>query len=362
MNRRSTTIFAAAVALALLAPAAAQAHALGLENDPNRPALEYLWLGFLHMVTGWDHLLFIGGILLVAAGNLRTAAKLISLFVVGHSLTLLVATIAGWKLNATLVDVIIALSVVFVGIVGLRGRPKDLRLFGAAVFGFGLIHGLGLSTRLQDLGLPDDGLVGRVVLFNVGVEIGQLVALAIILGIGRLVARRLAARSSASRAVFGALIAAGLIAAAIISFPSGGDDGTETKASETTTEQTEAASSCVEQEEQAQPGGLGGGHPAKPFFEPGEPAPSEDLAHVIGDGYVIVRYDPELPTEDVDALRDFVGETQGQFIAAAPADGTPTEPLSAVTALKTLTCEEFDVEGLRSFYDEWMVFVRSRTG
>src|SRR5215212_5733217 len=129
-------------ALALLAaPATADAHSLFGNHDPNRPLVDYLTLGFQHMVGGWDHLLFIGGVVLLA-GNMRTAAKLISAFVAGHSLTLLVATIAGWKLNATVVDVVIALSLVYVGVQGIRGRPESLRVFGAVVFAFGLVHGL----------------------------------------------------------------------------------------------------------------------------------------------------------------------------------------------------------------------------
>jgi hydrogenase/urease accessory protein HupE len=161
-----------AVAASLLLPAAAAAHALFADHNPNRPVLEYVWIGFWHMVGGWDHLLFILGVVLIA-GALKPAAKMISLFVLGHSLTLIVATVAGWKLNATVVDVVIALSLVYVGIQGLVGRPDDFRLMGAIVFAFGLVHGLGLSTRLQDLGLPESGVVIRVILFNVGVEVGS---------------------------------------------------------------------------------------------------------------------------------------------------------------------------------------------
>src|SRR5215204_6246621 len=86
------------VAVLLLAPAAGSAHALLGDHDPDRPLADYLWLGFGHMVGGWDHLLFIAGVVLLA-GTVRTAAKLITLFVAGHSLTLLTGTIAGWQLN-----------------------------------------------------------------------------------------------------------------------------------------------------------------------------------------------------------------------------------------------------------------------
>jgi hydrogenase/urease accessory protein HupE len=335
-----------AAALALLAPAAAHAHALGLESDPNRPAAEYLWLGFLHMVTGWDHLLFIAGVLLIAGGA-WTAAKLISLFVVGHSLTLLIASIAGWRLDATFVDVVIALSVVFVGVVGLRGRPANMRPFMAAVFGFGLIHGLGLSTRLQDLGLPDDGLVGRVVLFNIGVEGGQLVALAVFVGIGYLLARTLYARDEPRRLAFASLIAAGLAAAVIISLPSDDEAGERPVAGA-----DGQAAACTERDEQAPPN-LAGGHPAKPFYEPREAAPEDDLGHVVGDGYVIVRYRPDLPAEQLDRLRSVTQAGGGSYTVTAP-DPDQDVPVRAVTARKTLTCERFDAAALQQFRDRWL--------
>src|SRR5215208_5762979 len=209
-----TRVFAAVVVAALATPASAAAHGLAGNADPNRPVAEYLWLGIRHMVGGYDHLLFIVGVVLVA-GGLRPAAKLISLFVAGHSLTLLVATLAGWQLNADLVDAVIALSLVFVGVAGLRGLNENPRLLGVGVFAFGLAHGLGLSTRLQHLGLPDGGLVGRILLFNVGVEIGQLTALAAIVGLGTLLARHVARPSQARRYAYGTLIVTGLLAAAV---------------------------------------------------------------------------------------------------------------------------------------------------
>jgi len=209
----------AGVAL-LLAPASALAHGLDVGADPNRPAVDYVGLGIRHMLGGWDHLLFIAGVVLLA-GGLRSAAKLVSLFVAGHSLTLLVATLAGWQLNAELVDAVIALSLVYVGVVGIRrGRTGgEMRLVGAGVFAFGLVHGLGLSTRLQHLGLPDDGLVERIVLFNVGVEVGQLIALAVIVGIGTVIGGRLGNPRELRRNMFRALAASGLLAAAALALP-----------------------------------------------------------------------------------------------------------------------------------------------
>jgi hydrogenase/urease accessory protein HupE len=161
-RRRSGTAVCVPVltACALAAwPAAAWAHKLGFGSDPNRPLREYVWLGFLHMAAGWDHLLFITGVVLLA-DTVGRAAKLISLFVLGHSITLLLATIAGWQLSATIVDVVIALSVAHVGIQGFRGGTPNWRLTGAVVFAFGLVHGLGLSTRLHELGCPTRGSSG----------------------------------------------------------------------------------------------------------------------------------------------------------------------------------------------------------
>src|SRR5215203_4018259 len=96
--------WAALLAFVFLAfPAVANAHGLSIDDDPNRPLAQYVVLRFKHMATGWDHLLFILGCVLLAP-SVRSAAKLVSLFVLGHSLTLLLATLAGWNVNVTAVD------------------------------------------------------------------------------------------------------------------------------------------------------------------------------------------------------------------------------------------------------------------
>jgi len=318
--------------------------------------VEYVWIGFWHMVGGWDHLLFILGVVLIA-GAIKPAAKLISLFVLGHSLTLIVATVAGWQVNATVVDVVIALSLVYVGVQGLMGRPADFRLMGAIVFGFGLVHGLGLSTRLQDLGLPESGVVIRVILFNIGVEIGQLTALAVIVGLGTLAVRKLRLPRENAHFAYSGLIVAGILAALLMAFPIGEDE----PAGKQVASSTEESSETCDVENATPPTALGGEHPAKAFYGPDEIAPEENLTHVIGDGLVIIRYDPDLPARHHRALKEFVDTKDPPYAIAAP-DPEQKEPLKAIAALRTLTCGEADMEALAGFYDSWILEVQSRRG
>lgn len=212
-----------AASLLLVLPASADAHGLG-SSDPNRPVPEYLWLGFKHLLAGWDHLLFILAIVLLA-GGLWQATKLMSLFVLGHSITLMLSTTQEFTVNTTFVDVVIALSVLGVAVLGLRGRPKRLELLGAGLFAVGLVHGLGLGTRLLELGVNDQSLGLKVLLFNIGVELGQAVAVLAFVGIGVLITRSRKVNEPARRYALTAIAAAGLIGAAVISLP---DLGSET--------------------------------------------------------------------------------------------------------------------------------------
>jgi hypothetical protein len=296
------------------------------------------------MVGGWDHLLFIAGVVLLA-GAFRPAAKMVSFFVAGHSLTLLVATMAGWQLSTTLVDVVIALSVVFVGVLGIRDKARNWRLIGAAVFGFGLIHGLGLSTRLQHLGLPEDGLLARVIAFNVGVEIGQLVALTAIVGLGALLISRVP-RRRLQRAAYATFVATGLIAAGALSLR-----GAEEAATPAAHRAQLNTSTC--RESAAQPSAFAGGeHTDKQFYLPGEKVPVEDLRHVVGDGLVIVRYHPRLPADQRRQLAEWAGD-RTQFVIGAP-DDRQTEPVRAHTSRRKLTCSTFDLATLKTFRDQWV--------
>jgi hypothetical protein len=142
----------------------------------------YLYLGAKHMVTGYDHLFFLAGVIFFLY-KLKDVALYVTLFAVGHSLTLLVGVLGGLHVNSYIVDAIIGLSVVykaFENIGGFRrlGFEPNMK---AAVLIFGLFHGFGLATKLQDLALSQDGLVANMISFNVGVEIGQFLALAIML-------------------------------------------------------------------------------------------------------------------------------------------------------------------------------------
>lgn len=146
--------------------------------------LEFINLGAVHMLTGYDHLLFIFAVIFFLT-RFSEVLKFITAFTIGHSITLIFATIYSIQANYYLVDAVIALTVCYKAFDNLDGfqryvkiRPPSLLVM---VFIFGLIHGFGLSTRLQQLPLGEDGLIMRIISFNVGVEVGQLVALSIML-------------------------------------------------------------------------------------------------------------------------------------------------------------------------------------
>ena len=176
-------------ALLLLAPSAAFAHgvALGdqifLESSSGSQIIPFVYLGAKHMVTGYDHLLFLVGVIFFLY-RIKEVAVYVSLFAVGHSTTLLYGVLSNTNVNPYIVDAIIGFSVVYKGLDNL-GAWK--RWFGfqpnarAAVLIFGLFHGFGLATKLQDFNLSIDGLVGNILAFNVGVEIGQFLALGMVL-------------------------------------------------------------------------------------------------------------------------------------------------------------------------------------
>jgi hypothetical protein len=190
-QRLSLHAVAAAVAFAVAVCPSLTAMAHGVASDDaafiegsRGVALgQFLYLGAKHMVTGYDHLLFLAGVIFFLY-RLRDVALYVSLFTLGHSTTLLVGVLANIPANPYIVDAIIGLSVVYKAFDNMGGFQ---RLIGWqpntkwAVTIFGLFHGFGLATKLQQLSLSEEGLVVNIVSFNVGVEIGQVIALTAIL-------------------------------------------------------------------------------------------------------------------------------------------------------------------------------------
>lgn len=193
-TRRRIALRAALIALLCLGAPAAWAHnvtdadAALIEGRTGWHFFLYVWLGAKHMVTGYDHLLFLVGVIFYLR-RIRSIAVFVSLFALGHSITLITGVLLDLNVNPYLVDAIIGLSVAYKGFDNLDGFKS---LFGdspdekIAVLIFGLFHGLGLATKLQDLGLAEDGLLPNLVSFNVGVELGQMTALVAMVVILRL--------------------------------------------------------------------------------------------------------------------------------------------------------------------------------
>ena len=145
----------------------------------------FMYLGAKHMVTGYDHLAYLAGVIFFLS-KVKDVFKFVSLFAVGHSITLLLGVIAGINVNVHLIDAIIGLSVCYKALENLRVFNDERAPFikpELAVFGFGLVHGFGLSSKLQELKLNPDGLFINMLSFNLGVEIGQIMALIFLLGI-----------------------------------------------------------------------------------------------------------------------------------------------------------------------------------
>jgi hypothetical protein len=144
----------------------------------------FLYLGAKHMVTGIDHILFLIGVIFFLY-RLRDVVIYVSMFTLGHSLTLLGGVLTDTGANAYIVDAIIGFSVVYKAFENLGGFRKlgiaiNTKL---AVLGFGLFHGLGLATKVRDLGLSENGLLANLISFNVGVEVGQVVVLAVVVSL-----------------------------------------------------------------------------------------------------------------------------------------------------------------------------------
>ena len=194
MRIRITSRLVTAVSLLLLLsplalPGNAAAHPMDTQNaafvqgvDGPAPA-PFMYLGAKHMVTGTDHLLFLVGVIFFLY-RLRDVVLYVSLFTLGHSITLLLGVLGGLEVNAYLIDAIIGLSVCYKAFENMGGFERVFNVrpnTKAAVLIFGLFHGLGLATKLQEFTVTDNGLVANILSFNVGVEIGQVLALSAVL-------------------------------------------------------------------------------------------------------------------------------------------------------------------------------------
>lgn len=185
--RRSTLVLA--VLISMTVSTLARAHGFeggdaAFVRDAAEPQIvAFLYLGAKHMMTGLDHLLFLAGVIFLLR-RIQQVALHVSLFSLGHSVTLLAGVLGAVRVDAYLVDAVIGLSVVYKafdnlgGFKTLLGVQPDPRV---AVLAFGLVHGLGLATKLQELRPARAGLLPNMIAFNGGVEIGQFLALSILL-------------------------------------------------------------------------------------------------------------------------------------------------------------------------------------
>src|SRR6478672_10672104 len=181
----SLSVIALSLGLVLLMGTSGEAHgvsgsdALFLQGISGAAIGPLMYLGAKHMVTGFDHLAFLVGVIFFLY-RLKDIVLYVSLFTIGHSVTLLLGVLGGVRANPYIIDAIIGFSVVYKAFDNMDGFR---RFFGvqpdtrAAVLIFGLFHGFGLATKLQDFQLSAEGLAANIVSFNVGVEIGQVLAL-----------------------------------------------------------------------------------------------------------------------------------------------------------------------------------------
>lgn len=190
---RARCLALAGTTAALLSALPAQAHDISDQAQQNMlqgNLLDAAWIGADHMLTGWDHLLFLLGVLFFLT-RFSQIVRFITAFTIGHTVTLLGATALGITANAYLIDALIALTVCYKAFENLglfrRWFGVDAPNLLYMVFLFGLIHGFGLSTRVQAMTLAEDPqLLPKILAFNVGVELGQIAALCAMIFVVRL--------------------------------------------------------------------------------------------------------------------------------------------------------------------------------
>lgn len=327
------------------------AHGIG-DDAAEASTAEFIRLGFEHMLLGWDHLLFIAGMILICR-NWWLAAKMITVFVVGHSTTLILASVMGWGLDPALVDLVIAISVLFVGFLAIADRKVDLRIFGAVVFAFGLIHGLGLAARLDAIGLPEEGKLARVLAFNLGIELGQLTAVLAYAALAYVVIKVLGDASDRGRQIASGIVVLGGSAAlvltmfAILNPPLG--KPTQLALPEDST--------CSLGERTKEFPTVGGAHPQQLFTEPSDDSPMEDFGHTMLDGFVIVLYPQDTATDDIDTLRAYVSSEEGEFVLGGP-NPEPSEIFEIHNLYETMECGELEMDNIADYRNTWIKSVQ----
>lgn len=183
----ATTLLVLAFLLSFSAEAFAHAVTQGdkgyIQEISGVHLLPFTYLGAKHMATGYDHILFLFGVIFFLY-KLKDIAVYVSLFAIGHSTTMVLGVYYNIGINSYLIDAVIGFSVVYKALDNIGAFQ---RWFGVqpntkvATLVFGLIHGFGLATKIQEYEISRDGLVANLLAFNVGVEIGQLLALSVIL-------------------------------------------------------------------------------------------------------------------------------------------------------------------------------------
>lgn len=188
-SRRLLLLLFLFVAALFLGMPEAMAHAVAegdkgfIQESSGVMLLPFIYMGAKHMMTGYDHLLFLFGVIFFLY-KMRDIGLYVSLFAIGHSTTLLIGTFFDISVSAYLIDAIIGLSVVYKALDNLGAFQ---RWFGVqpntklATLIFGFFHGFGLATKIQEFEISPDGLFVNLIAFNIGVEIGQLLALSAIL-------------------------------------------------------------------------------------------------------------------------------------------------------------------------------------
>lgn len=187
--RQSLTIFTIAVLMHMVFSTSAYAHDVTsgdagyIQEIFGVHVFSFIYLGAKHMMTGYDHILFLLGVVFFLY-YIKDVAIYVSLFAIGHSVTMLLGVWFGWGINAYIIDAIIGLSVVYKALDNIGtfekwfGFQPNIKV---ATVIFGLFHGTGLASKILEYQIAKDGLLANLFAFNVGVEVGQLLALFVIL-------------------------------------------------------------------------------------------------------------------------------------------------------------------------------------